>query len=297
MNFPNRFFVSQTDVVYLTQTTMKLTPKITKAINLAATLHDGQERKGDGLPYIVHPVSVALILMDYTDDEDVIIAGILHDTIEDTSYTGDQMEKVFGSHVTELVLDVTEKDKDLPWQQRKDDYLKHLLTSCHESKLICAADKLHNLQSMLEAFQKFGEKALEKFNAPVDKKLWFYKECLKIFKNDKDMSNGIIEAIESVLKDLKALDQPEPKRKILFIECENEKCGFGVEFKHENETFFFCKDCKFGVNVSSDQLDDLNHMCGSCKKKMERYDLYDEDNVCPICNDMIGVCFEYKKTG
>ena len=185
---------------------MKLTPKITKAINLAATLHDGQERKGDGLPYIVHPVSVALILMDYTDDEDVIIAGILHDTIEDTSYTGDQMEKVFGSHVTELVLDVTEKDKDLPWQQRKDDYLKHLLTSCHESKLICAADKLHNLQSMLEAFQKFGEKALEKFNAPVDKKLWFYKECLKIFKNDKDMSNGIIEAIESVLKDLKALD-------------------------------------------------------------------------------------------
>lgn len=182
---------------------MKLTPKITKAINIAATLHDGQERKGDGLPYIVHPISVALILMDYTQDEDVILAGILHDTIEDTDYTKEQMEENFSTRVVEFVLDVTEKNKDLPWQQRKDDYLKHLSTTCHESKLICAADKLHNLQSMLEAFRKFGDKALEKFNAPIDKKLWFYEECLKIFKNDKEIPAQIIKDLESVLAELR----------------------------------------------------------------------------------------------
>jgi len=178
---------------------MKLTPKITKAINTAATLHDGQERKGDGLPYIVHPFSVALILMDYTKDEEVILAGILHDTIEDTNYTKERMEQDFGSHVTSLVIDVTELEKDLPWQQRKDNYLKHLLTTGHESKLICAADKLHNLQSMLEAFRKFGEKAYKRFNAPIDKKLWFYKECLKIFKDDKAMPKALIDSIEGLI--------------------------------------------------------------------------------------------------
>lgn len=181
---------------------MKFTPKIYKAINIAAHLHDGQTRKGDGLPYVVHPVCVALMLMDYTKDEDVIVAGILHDTIEDTGYTREQMEQEFGSRVTGFVLDVTEKDKDLPWQQRKDDYLKHLLTAGHESKLICAADKLHNLQSMLEAFRKFGEKAYERFNAPMDKKLWFYEECLKIFKCDEKMPAQIIEDLESILREL-----------------------------------------------------------------------------------------------
>jgi len=180
-----------------------LTPTIQKAINIAATLHDDQARKGDDLPYIVHPVSVALILMDYTNDEDIIVAGILHDTVEDTSYTKEQMSEDFNPRITELVLDVTEKDKDLPWQQRKDDYLKHLSTTCHESKLICAADKLHNLQSMLEAFRKFGDKAFERFNAPADKKIWFYEECLKIFKEDKEMPTELIKNIESVMEDLK----------------------------------------------------------------------------------------------
>ncbi|MFA5947596.1 MAG: HD domain-containing protein [Candidatus Gracilibacteria bacterium] len=182
---------------------MNLTQKIQNAINTAAHLHDGQERKADGLPYIVHPFTVALILMNYTADEDVIIAGILHDTIEDTPYTKEQMEEAFGPRVTSLVTDLTELPKTFSWQERKDSYLKHLETTSHESKLICAADKIHNLQSMLDAFRKFGEKANEKFNAPADKKLWFYEECLKIFKNDEQMPTQIIQNMEDVLKELR----------------------------------------------------------------------------------------------
>lgn len=181
-----------------------LTPNINKAINIAATLHDGQERKGDGLPYIVHSFSVALILIGYAADEDMIVAGILHDTIEDTGYTKEQMEIEFGKRVTSLVTDLTELPKTYSWQERKDSYLNHLKTASHESKLICAADKVHNLRSMLAAFQKFGEKAFEKFNAPADKKLWFYEECLKIFKNDEKMPKELIEEIEVVLKGLMA---------------------------------------------------------------------------------------------
>lgn len=182
---------------------MKFTPIITKAINAAAALHDGQERKGDGLPYIVHPFSVALILMEYSQDEDVIVAGLLHDTIEDTGYTKEQMKEEFGERVTSLVCDLTELPKSFSWQERKDSYLKHLETTSHESKLICAADKLHNLQSMLEAFRKFGEKAHEKFNAPADKKLWFYEECLKIFTNDQKMSAQLIKDLKLALQGLR----------------------------------------------------------------------------------------------
>jgi len=183
---------------------MKLTPKITKAINTAATLHDGQERKGDGLPYIVHPFSVALILMDYSEDEDVILAGILHDTVEDTGYTKEQLKDEFGERVASLVTDLTELPKTYSWQERKDHYLKHLESTSHESKLICAADKLHNLQSMLEAFRNFGNGALEKFNAPADKKLWFYEECLKIFKKDEKMPKELISQIEVLLESIRS---------------------------------------------------------------------------------------------
>lgn len=191
--------------VSLTQSTMKFSPTIYKAINLAAVLHEGQERKGDGLPYIVHPFSVALILMEYSEDEDVIVAGLLHDTIEDTGYTKEQMKEEFGERVTSLVCDLTELPKSFSWQERKDSYLKHLAGAGHESKLVCAADKLHNLQSMLEAFRKFGEKAHEKFNAPADKKLWFYEECVKIFREDAEMPEKMIEDLEVVLSELKKI--------------------------------------------------------------------------------------------
>ncbi len=154
---------------------MKFSPQIYKTINTAARLHDGQERKGDGLPYIIHPVSVALMLMEHTNDEDVLIAAILHDTVEDTGYTKEQMEEEFGPRVAGFVMEVTELPKTLSWQERKDAYLKHLAGASREAKLICAADKLHNLGSMLAAVEKFGDEAYTHFNAPFDKKLWFYE--------------------------------------------------------------------------------------------------------------------------
>lgn len=270
---------------------MKFSPQINKAINIATHLHDKQVRKGDGLPYIVHPFAVAMILMEYTSDEDVIIAGLLHDTLEDTTYTKEAIEKDFGPRVAQFVLDVTEPPKPLPWQERKDGYLKHLADTSHEAKLICAADKLHNLQSMLTAVQTDGPDIYKRFNAPIDKKLWFYEECLKILKNDSQIPEEITKEIETLLESIKAFDPVKSTRKILFVECDNEDCGFGVEFEHPNEVFFFCKKCKSGTNVPNEQLNNFDHICGCCRELMEKYELYDEDNVCPICNHMLSVCY------
>lgn len=183
----------------------KFTPKISKALTLAGELHDGQERKGDGLPYIIHPFAVALILMDYEEDEDLIVAALLHDTVEDCEYDEKQLTEDFGEKVSEIVMSVTETNKDDPWQKRKDDYLAHLKESSYESKLICAADKIHNLQSMIAAYEKFGMEAEKAFNAPLDKKIWFYNACYEIIKEDSNIPKELIEKLKSALTDIKGI--------------------------------------------------------------------------------------------
>ena len=183
----------------------KFTPQISKAINLSGKLHDGQGRKGDGLPYIIHPFAVALILMDYSEDEDVIVAGLLHDTVEDCDYTEEQLIEDFGPRVADIVMGVTEQNKEDPWQKRKDDYLAHLKGASYEAKLICAADKIHNLQSMIAVYEKLGKEAEKEFNAPLDKKIWFYDACYEIIKEDSNIPQELTEKLQSALTDIKAM--------------------------------------------------------------------------------------------
>jgi len=182
---------------------MKLTPKIHQAMNLAAEKHLGQTRKGNGLPYITHPFAVAFILNDYTDDEDVICAGLLHDVLEDVKgYGYAKMERDFGWKVSGIVREVSEdKNPDfkgnerLTWEKRKKEYLKHLEKASQEALLVSAADKLHNLISMVELYGEKGDEMWLEFNASAEKTLWFYKECF--LKIKKSLNNKIVKALKS----------------------------------------------------------------------------------------------------
>lgn len=184
---------------------MKLTAKIQKAINLSSRLHYKQNRKGDdNLPYISHPYSVAWILSNYTDDEDVIVAALLHDVLEDVdAYYYKDMERDFGKRVAEIVKGVSEEkdekdanDETISWQSRKDKYLEILKNSSKESLLIASADKIHNLQSMIDAYQRKGDSFWDNFNSPKDKKLWLYREVLKLVKLKLD--SPIVKELETV---------------------------------------------------------------------------------------------------
>jgi (p)ppGpp synthase/HD superfamily hydrolase len=186
-------------------TNMKLTPKIQQAINLASRLHLGQNRKGDSeLPYISHPFSVAWILSNYTNDEDVIVSGLLHDVLEDVkSYYYDDLARDFGERVAQIVKGVSE-DKDpnvesddkATWETRKLKYLFGLENDSDESLLVCCADKIHNLQSMIDAYKEKGEELWTHFNSPKEKKLWLYQEILKFMKTRLD--NSIVAELEDV---------------------------------------------------------------------------------------------------
>lgn len=130
--------------------------RINHALAFAAKHHDRQVRKGTRLPYLTHPANVAIILTRYSQDEDTVIAGILHDVIEDCvreNYTREMLEQrigdKFGAAVLDTVLAVTHRNvdddgNDLSSEERKDDYLKRLAHASDAARWVCAADKLHN---------------------------------------------------------------------------------------------------------------------------------------------------------
>jgi (p)ppGpp synthase/HD superfamily hydrolase len=154
------------------------TGRIEQAIALAVRAHDGQTRKGDGeLPYIVHPVTVGLVLSRYTDDEDVIIAGLLHDTLEDTHVTEEAIAHEFGPKVRDMVKDVTESDlPGLSWETRKVRYLRHLEAAPRGSLLVASADKIANLVAMIAAHAVQGDALWERFHASPAQRLAFYRQ-------------------------------------------------------------------------------------------------------------------------
>jgi (p)ppGpp synthase/HD superfamily hydrolase len=184
---------------------MKLTPKIQKAINIATEKHHGQSRKGKEIPYIVHPFSVALILSEYTHNEDIIAAGLMHDVLEDVrDYNFDDLKNDLGEKIARIVREVSEdidpnmEDPKTTWDYRKHKYLEDLKTESYEAMMITAADKIHNLNSLIEAYGEHGEKLWEKFNAPIEKKLWFYEEVLNVLKSR--LNNEIVRELQKIYK-------------------------------------------------------------------------------------------------
>lgn len=142
-------------------TTRGYSDRINHAFAFAAKHHDRQVRKGTRLPYLTHPANVALILSRYDQDEQTVVAGILHDVIEDCvrdGYSRDilvqRIGDKFGADVLETVLSVThrvvdEEGVELSSEERKDDYLARLAAAPDAGRWVCAADKIHNGNSIL----------------------------------------------------------------------------------------------------------------------------------------------------
>jgi (p)ppGpp synthase/HD superfamily hydrolase len=191
---------------------MKYTQRIDNALKLSAKLHQGQSRKdADKTPFSMHPVAVMTIVANYTSDEDVLVAALLHDVLEDVKLPYPQKEEMlrtqFGARVLDIVRGVSEdkdpmeaKDEKVGWKERKQKYLDTLAASSEESVLVSAADKIHNLMSMSSSLQVEGESFWQRFNSPSDIKLWFYEECLKVVqsKTKSPIAQELAEKIEEV---------------------------------------------------------------------------------------------------
>lgn len=152
---------------------------VEKAIIFAAKAHVGQTRKSTDIPYITHPFAVGMLLQRTKCTDEVIAAGILHDTIEDTTATYEELAEQFGTHIADLVRAASEPDKSLPWEERKQHTIDRLKHSTLEEIQIITADKLHNLRSIRVDLEMTGEKTWERFKRGKLEQHWYYSNILK----------------------------------------------------------------------------------------------------------------------
>ena len=127
--------------------------RLNKAITFATERHSGQVRKSTTIPYILHPLEVLQILYSMRADTDLLIAGVLHDTVEDTDTTLDEIREIFGDDVAELVASNSE-DKSKTWDERKQHTITELAKADNRVKMLVLADKLSNIRSIVYDYKK-----------------------------------------------------------------------------------------------------------------------------------------------
>ena len=150
---------------------------IKRALYFAAQKHEGQYRKGNRIPYIVHPVQVAFGVREYTDDEEIVAAALLHDTLEDCPDVSDNLlKKEFGERVGRIVNEVslTRDKKYATWKEKKEAYLAKIKIASKEALIIVAVDKIMNLQGYFDALRE--NSSISEFGGTPNQYRWFYTE-------------------------------------------------------------------------------------------------------------------------
>ncbi len=177
---------------------------IFKAIEFAVKAHSGQFRKQSRLPYIVHPIAVAKLLITHNCHDTTVVAGILHDTVEDTPVTLKELQEQFGSAVAELVAYATEPDKSYPWEMRKQHTLETIRSAPEEACLLICADKLHNLRSIREEMMQSGEAVWHRFSRPKEKQRWYFESLVQAFNDniDGEVTHNLFKKFEEEVRNV-----------------------------------------------------------------------------------------------
>lgn len=158
-----------------------------RALLFATKCHEGQVRKGTSRPYIVHPIETMEILSEMKADLSLLIAGLLHDTLEDTSATEEEIVKYFGMEVGFLVASHSE-DKSKSWEERKKTAIQKAREGSMRLKMLVMADKVSNLRSLYRDKKQVGENIWERFNAPKEKQAWYYNEMKEALREMEHFS-------------------------------------------------------------------------------------------------------------
>jgi (p)ppGpp synthase/HD superfamily hydrolase len=196
--------------------TIGYSASIYEALSLAARAHRDQLRKGTDVPYIVHPVQVAMILLAHGFEEDVAIAGLLHDTVEDCDVTLDDIRARFGDGVAALVDGVTEKKSDAsakkrPWRVRKEEQLAHLAHADRPTAALKAADALHNASCTLADVRAGGADVWKRFNAAPADSIWYYQEVARLVADRLGQAHALARELATTVAALAAtLPSPTP---------------------------------------------------------------------------------------
>src|SRR5271156_6752414 len=157
----------------------KLGPRLQRAFRYAAEKHDGQTRKQTAVPYLSHLMGVASLVLEAGGDEDMAIAALLHDVVEDCGGMPRlrEVRKLFGARVAKIVEGCTDSfgEPKPEWIERKKEYLHEVMRADAETRLVSASDKLHNVRTILADYRQHGEAIWARFNGKKEGTLWYYR--------------------------------------------------------------------------------------------------------------------------
>jgi (p)ppGpp synthase/HD superfamily hydrolase len=190
-----------------------LTSRFTEAVEYARRLHT-EYRKGTSIPYMAHLLGVAALVMGEAGGpvpvtEDMIIAALLHDAVEDHGGMPRlrEIEGRFGPVVARMVAALSDTfaedhDKKEGWDERKNNYLARLRDEPDDVLLISAADKLYNAKAILDDFNEIGPAVFDRFKRGAKEQLWYFDELLKVFRAHSP--NRIVNELDRVVQELRA---------------------------------------------------------------------------------------------
>lgn len=160
-----------------------------KAAKFAIDAHHNTERRGKGYPYIIHPMEAAAIVATMTNDQELLAAAILHDTVEDTDVTIEEIRERFGDRVAMLVQNETAPlDDSLTWREKKAAQLKQLADAPHDSKVVALGDKFSNMSGIALDYRQIGDGVWKRFHAPNGKPdvEWYYRSLAEALSELSD---------------------------------------------------------------------------------------------------------------
>ncbi len=185
-----------------------LTNRFEQALVYATRLHAQQVRKGTGVPYISHLLSVAALVLEDGGDEDEAIAALLHDAVEDQGgvATREAILQQFGERVIQIVDGCTDTDvmPKPPWKERKQQHLENLRHASPEVCRVVLADKLHNARSILLDLRREGETVWQKFRGGKEGTLWYYRAALEVFQK-LGYSLLLVEEFKCIVEELEVV--------------------------------------------------------------------------------------------
>ncbi len=162
-----------------------LGPRFLRAFLFAAEKHKHQTRKASSIPYVAHLIGVTSLVLEAGGDEDLAIAALLHDVVEDCGGAAmlKEVRRRFGSRVAKVVDGCTDCDTypKPPWRERKDKYIARLKTENDDTRMVSAADKLNNVRSILSDYRVIGEEIWSRFSGGREGTLWYYRTLLDEF--------------------------------------------------------------------------------------------------------------------
>jgi GTP pyrophosphokinase len=184
-----------------------LTERFTYALSLACQLHRHQSRKGTQIPYVAHLLAVASIALEHGASEDEAIAAVLHDAVEDQGGppTLARIRREFGDAVADIVDGCTDTDAvpKPPWRARKEEYVAKIASKSKATRLVSAADKLHNARAILADYRTQGEALWSRFNGGREGTLWYYRALTDAFMAAE--RTALVAELDRVVRELEAL--------------------------------------------------------------------------------------------